>query len=183
MTIEATTFPKLNVLGTGVAALNPETAIQLITRWLSEETTNRYVSVVDVHCIMQSYRRPEVREAYNSADACMPDGMPLTWVGRSRGHRTMSRVYGPDLMLTLLEISSKSGLTNFFLGGADGVADDLKARMERRFLGLRVVGTYAPPFRTLNLDEKTSLVNTINGLRPDLVWVGLGAPKQDLFMA
>ncbi len=176
-------IPKINVLGTEVAAVNPEEATRLINGWLSQDETGRYVSVVDVHCIMQSYRRPEVRQAYNSADACMPDGMPLTWVGRLRGCRTMSRVYGPDLMLALLELASKSGQTNFFLGGAEGVADELRDRMERRFPGLSVVGTYSPPFRSLTPDEKTALVGEINSLRPDLLWVGLGAPKQDLFMA
>jgi len=178
-----TTPPKLNVLGTGVAALNPESALKLISGWLSEEKIGRYVSVVDVHCIMQSRRRPEVREAYNAADACMPDGMPLTWVGRSRGRSAMSRVYGPDLMLSVLEYAAKTGRTNFFLGGAVGVADELKVRMERRFPGLCIVGTYTPPFRSLTDHEKTTLVNRINVLHPDLVWVGLGAPKQDLFMA
>jgi N-acetylglucosaminyldiphosphoundecaprenol N-acetyl-beta-D-mannosaminyltransferase len=178
-----TTLPKLNVLGTAVAALNPDAALRLITSWLSEETTGRYVSVVDVHCIMQSHRRPEVRKAYNSANACMPDGMPLTWVGRSRGYHTMSRVYGPDLMLALLDFASRTGRTNFFLGGGAGVSDELKVRMEQRFPGLSVVGTYAPPFRPLTDEEKAALVKTINELRPDLVWVGLGAPKQDLFMA
>ncbi|PWB82118.1 MAG: glycosyltransferase, partial [Candidatus Methylomirabilota bacterium] len=178
-----TTLPKFNVLGTAVAALNPESAIQLISGWLSGETTCRYVSVVDVHCIMQSHRRFEVRAAYNLADACMPDGMPLTWVGRLRGHHSMDRVYGPDLMLALLERASRSCHTNFFLGGAPGVADELKVRMERRFPGLNVVGTYTPPFRPLTDEEREGLVRTINELRPDLVWVGLGAPKQDLFMA
>ena len=175
--------PKINVLGTGVDALNPAAAVRLIAGWLLEETTGRYVSVVDVHCIMQGHRRPEVRQAYNLADACMPDGMPLTWVGRSSGHPTMSRVYGPDLMLALLELASTSGFTNFFLGGAEGVAEELKVRTVRRFPGLSVVGTYTPPFRPLTAEEKCELVTMVNDLQPDLVWVGLGAPKQDLFMA
>jgi N-acetylglucosaminyldiphosphoundecaprenol N-acetyl-beta-D-mannosaminyltransferase len=95
----------------------------------------------------------------------------------------MSRVYGPDLMLAMLDVASRTGRTSYFLGGADGVAEELRVRMERRFPGLSVVGTYTPPFRSLTADERTTLVNTINDLRPDLVWVGLGAPKQDLFMA
>lgn len=178
-----TAFEKLNVLGTQIAVVNPEAARRLIAGWLSENTTGRYVSLVDVHCIMQSYRRPEVRRAYNSADACLPDGMPLTWVGRSRGHRTMSRVYGPDLMLAMLEHSSTTRWTNFFLGGAEGVADELKHKMVHRFPGLQVVGTYCPPFRPLTTEERAALVHRVNELRPDMVWVGLGAPKQDLFMA
>jgi N-acetylglucosaminyldiphosphoundecaprenol N-acetyl-beta-D-mannosaminyltransferase len=138
--------------------------------------------VVDVHCIVQAHRRPDVRQAYNSADACVPDGMPLTWVGRARGHRRIGRVYGPDLMIGLLEKSSQNGYTNFFLGGAEGVAADLKSMMERRFPGLQVVGTLCPPFRDLTDTETQDMISTVNAVRPDLLWVALGAPKQDLFI-
>jgi N-acetylglucosaminyldiphosphoundecaprenol N-acetyl-beta-D-mannosaminyltransferase len=173
----------LNVLGTKVAILNLERAAEMVAEWIDVGATGKYVCVTDVHCIMQSYRREEVRRAYNSADACVPDGMPLTWVGRRRGRPDIGRVYGPDLMLRLLEISRDRGYTNFFLGGAHGVADELKGTMEARFPGLQVVGTYCPPFRPLTIDEKSNLASTINGVRPDILWVGLGAPKQDLFMA
>jgi N-acetylglucosaminyldiphosphoundecaprenol N-acetyl-beta-D-mannosaminyltransferase len=174
---------RINVLGTQVAVLNIESAVRVISGWLGHSRRGRYVSTADVHCIMQSFRRAEVRRAFNSADICVPDGMPLSWVGWLRGHRSMNRVYGPDLMLRLLEISAASGYTNFFLGGAEGVADQLSRRMIDRFPDLRVVGTHCPPFRTLTPDEKRYLIRTVNEVRPDLVWVGLGAPKQDLFMA
>ena len=95
----------------------------------------------------------------------------------------MDRVYGPDLMLSLLAESQRNGFTNFFLGGAEGVADDLASRMVARFPGLQIVGTYCPPFRPLTDRERDDLVAMVNRARPDLVWVGLGAPKQDLFMA
>ena len=100
-----TNTPKINVLGTHVAAVNLDVAVRLLCEWLSDEAVGRYVCVTDVHCIMQSYRRLDVREAYRGADICVPDGMPLTWVGRLQGYGTMNRVYGPDLMLRMLEIS------------------------------------------------------------------------------
>ncbi len=175
--------PRINALGTRVAALNLDDAVRQIGDWLLEDTRGRYVCATDVHCIMESYRRPEVRRAYNAADLCVPDGMPLTWVGRLRGHRTMNRVYGPDLMLRVLSLAAERGCTNFFLGGGEGVAEELKRRMTLRFPGLEVVGTHCPPFRPLLPDEKGNLVQKINTLHPDLIWVGLGAPKQDLFMA
>jgi len=176
-------FREINVLGTNIAAINLDEATRTICDWLAADDRGRYVCVTDVNCIMQSYRRPDVRQAYLGADICVPDGMPLTWTGRLRGHRTMNRVYGPDLMLRLLEESAKNGFTNFFLGGAEGVADDLSTRMTRRFPGLRVVGTYCPPWRPLTEEERQGLIDEIDRLRPDLLWVGLGAPKQDLFMA
>jgi N-acetylglucosaminyldiphosphoundecaprenol N-acetyl-beta-D-mannosaminyltransferase len=175
--------PKINVLGTRVAAVNLDLAVGLLCQWLNDDVRGRYVCVTDVHCIMQSYRRRDVRDAYRSADICVPDGMPLTWVGRLRGQSAMNRVYGPDLMLRMLEISAQTGFTNFFLGGAEGVADDLKRRMTKRFPELDVVGTFCPPFRPLDPEERGEMVALINGLKPDLLWIGLGAPKQDLFMA
>ncbi len=174
---------RMNVLGTPVGALNMDSAVDLITGWLEEDARCRYVCVTDVHCVMQAHARPEVREAYKRAAVCVPDGMPLTWVGRLRGNREMNRVYGPDLMLRLLALAPQRGYRNVFLGGASGVADELKNAMIRRFPGLQVVGTHSPPYRALSSEEKQDLVEALNHLRPDLIWVGLGAPKQDLFMA
>ena len=176
-------IPQIDVLGTKVAAIDLEIASGVIVEWLNSRDTSRYVCVTDVHCIMQGSRRRDVRDAYRNAAICVPDGMPLTWVGRLRGYRSMNRVYGPDLMLSLLGKSVASGFTNFFLGGAEGVADDLAAKMRERFPGLEVVGTYCPPWRPLTDLEKSDLITMINDVKPDLLWVGLGAPKQDLFMA
>jgi N-acetylglucosaminyldiphosphoundecaprenol N-acetyl-beta-D-mannosaminyltransferase len=107
----------------------------------------------------------------------------MTWIGRYRGHRNMRRVYGPDLMLKMLERSARQGYSNYFYGGADGVADDLARAMTARFPGLQVVGTHCPPFRSLTEDEKHALISEIDRLRPDLMWVGLSTPKQEMFMS
>ncbi len=172
----------MNVLGTEVTITNLPHAADTVCSWIDGDDARRFMCVVDVHCIVQAHRRPEVRHAYNTSDACVPDGMPLTWVGRRRGHKEIGRVYGPDLMLTLLGRSADTGYRNFFLGGNEGVADDLKRRMEERFPGLHVVGTLCPPFRELSDAEKDEMVAEVNATRPDLLWVALGAPKQDLFM-
>lgn len=174
--------PRINVVGTTVDALNLDEAVERIRQWLHDEQVGRYVCVTDVHCIMQSYRRADVRNAYNGASLCVPDGMPLTWVGRALGQRTIGRVYGPDLMLRLLEVSAREGHTNFFYGGAEGVAEELKRLMTTRFPNLKVVGTYCPPFRPLTHEERREITSTVNALNPDLLWIGLGAPKQELFM-
>jgi N-acetylglucosaminyldiphosphoundecaprenol N-acetyl-beta-D-mannosaminyltransferase len=173
----------VGILGTNVAAVNLDTVADQISKWLSEPGYGRYVCVTDVHCIMQSHRRDDVRRAYAGADLCVPDGMPLTWTGHLRGYKAMGRVYGPDLMLRMLEESAVAGFSNFFLGGAEGVAEDLRRRMTERFPGLQVVGTFCPPWRPLSDLERRELVERIDAVRPDLLWIGLGAPKQDLFMA
>lgn len=174
--------PRINVLGTAIDALNLDQAVDEICRWMGDESTGRYVCVTDVHCIMQSYRRPDVRRAYNSASLCVPDGMPLTWVGKALGQKTMGRVYGPDLMLRLLEASAENSYTNFLYGGAEGIAEELERRLTEFFPGLKIVGTYSPPFRPLTEQEKEELISIVNDRRPDFLWIGLGAPKQELFM-
>lgn len=179
----AESIPRVNVLGTGVSALNMDTAVEQIRDWLGGTATGRYVCVTGVHGVMESFRNPVVRRAHNSADACVPDGMPMTWVGRLRGHGGMDRVYGPDLMLALLALSARAGFTNYFYGGAEGVADELKTRMTSRFPGIQVIGTYCPPFRPLTAEEQQDLIAEIERLRPDLMWIGLSTPKQELFMA
>ena len=177
-----TNVPHVNVLGTRIAAFNLETAVDQIDEWVSQEETGRYVCVTGVHGVMESLRDPEVRRVHNSASACVPDGMPMTWVGRFHGYHDMDRVYGPDLMLSLLSLSAQKGYTSFFYGGAEGVADELTIRMMERFPSLTVVGTFCPPFRPLNAEERSQVIANINRLQPDLLWVGLSTPKQERFM-
>jgi N-acetylglucosaminyldiphosphoundecaprenol N-acetyl-beta-D-mannosaminyltransferase len=95
----------------------------------------------------------------------------------------MDRVYGPDLMFWICEFTRDKPYTHFFYGGAEGVAQELKGRLEKKFPGLKVVGTYTPPFRPLTAAEETELANTIRSLKPDIIWVGLSTPKQEKFMA
>ena len=172
----------VNVLGTRIAPFNLETAVEQIDRWLSVEETGRYVCVTGVHGVMEGLRDPEIRRVHNTADACVPDGMPMTWVGHVRGHHDMDRVYGPDLMLSVLALAAQKGYTSYFYGGNEGIADELKARMTEKFPGLRVVGTYCPPFRTLTEEERAHVITEVNRLAPDLLWVGLSTPKQEIFM-
>ena len=124
-----------------------------------------------------------MRDIHNRALLCTPDGMPMVWMGKLHGHREMDRVYGPDLMLNLCDHSRAEGFTHFFYGGNPGVADELRRTLETRFPGLRVAGTYCPPFRSLDDAERAELQARVAALRPDFFWVGLSTPKQERFMA
>src|SRR5436190_20409989 len=99
---------------------------------------------------MEAWDDQAVRSILNGAFLCTPDGMPMVWMGWCQGHSTMGRVYGPDFMLDVCEASVGRGYRHFFYGGSQGVAEDLKQKLTVRFPGLRVVGTYEPPFRPLN---------------------------------
>jgi len=173
----------LNVLGTAIGAVNLDAATDLFATWLRSGQRGGYVCVTGVHGVMEGLRDPELRGIHNRATLCVPDGMPLTWLGRIRGFKQMDRVYGPDLMLRMIELAARDGYSNYFHGGQEGVAEALKAAMELRFSGLRVVGTSSPPFRTLSEEEDRRIVDEINRLQPDMLWVGLSTPKQERQMA
>jgi N-acetylglucosaminyldiphosphoundecaprenol N-acetyl-beta-D-mannosaminyltransferase len=123
------------------------------------------------------------RGILNGAWLNAPDGMPMVWMGRSQGFGDMRRVYGPDLMLRVCEATAGTDFTHFFYGGAPGVAEELKKALQQRFPGLKVAGCYTPPFRPLTVEEEAELRQRFEELKPDVVWVGLSTPKQEIFMS
>jgi N-acetylglucosaminyldiphosphoundecaprenol N-acetyl-beta-D-mannosaminyltransferase len=133
------------------------------------------------HTLVEAQENEQLRDALSSG-LTQPDGMPLVWLGRAGG-RHVERVCGPDFMPALIERGIEAGRTHFFYGGAPGVPEALAARLLDRYPGLRVAGTYSPPFRPLSADEEEAIVARINAAVPDYVWVGLGTPKQDLWLA
>jgi N-acetylglucosaminyldiphosphoundecaprenol N-acetyl-beta-D-mannosaminyltransferase len=176
------TIPRCNVLGVGVSAINPAVAVETIESWIAGRQS-QYVCITGVHGVMESLRNPEIQRIHNEAGLVTPDGMPLVWVSRLRGFAGVDRVYGPDLMLDLCASSPVKGYRHFLYGGREGVADRLAASLRGRFPGLEVVGTYCPPFRPLTEEEDARVVDQVNGSRADIVWVGLGTPKQECWMA
>lgn len=174
--------PRVNVLGVGISAINLETATSTLAACL-EAGKRGYVCVTGVHGVIESQYDPELRKIHNRSLLTTPDGMPMVWMGKLAGQGTMDRVYGPDLMECIMAWSAKSGATHFFYGGNTGVADLLKERLEQRFPGLRVAGTYTPPFGPLPEKEESELRARLEVLQPDFFWVGLSTPKQERFMA
>ncbi|HEX7490433.1 MAG TPA: WecB/TagA/CpsF family glycosyltransferase [Candidatus Limnocylindrales bacterium] len=135
----------------------------------------------NAHSMVEANQNPKLRAAMN-ADVVEPDGMPLVLIARKHGFKA-ERVCGPDFMPALIQRGVPLGRTHFFLGGEPGVPEELARRLGEAYPGLRVAGTMSPPFRDLTPDEDASLVAEINAAKPDYVWVGLGAPKQDLWVA
>ncbi len=174
--------PRANVLGVGISATSMQDAVLLSEKLLSEGSKG-YVCVTGVHGVMESRRDQEFRRILNGAFLCTPDGMPTVWVGRLQGHRGMRRVYGPDYMLELCRQSVAQGRRHFLYGGNQGVAEQLRLRLERLIPGIEIAGTYTPPFRPLTASEEGELIDLVNRIRPDIMWVGLSTPKQERFMA
>ncbi|MGB9598175.1 MAG: WecB/TagA/CpsF family glycosyltransferase, partial [Candidatus Poribacteria bacterium] len=118
----------------------------------------------------------------NSADIATPDGMSIVLASKMLGHREVKQVTGTDLMLAFSELSSEKGYTHFYYGGTAGVPEILAEKMIERFPKLKIVGTYSPPFRTLTEVEDKAVIEMINSTKPDVVWIGLGMPKQELWI-
>jgi N-acetylglucosaminyldiphosphoundecaprenol N-acetyl-beta-D-mannosaminyltransferase len=143
------------------------------------------VTAAAVHLVMVAREDPETRAALLRDDVlAVPDGQPLAWALQALGHRDASRVYGPALMAAYLERSVASGVRHFLYGGQnEGALVQLTLELRRRFPGVRIVGGYAPPFRPLTAEEEDRVVEDVRRSRADVVWVGIGQPKQEKWMA
>ncbi len=173
---------RTSVLGVNVSLVDIPSAVLRLDHWIRREAPN-YVCVTGVHGVMESQRDAELRDIHNRAGMVVPDGMPLVWIAKHRGHRFVDRVYGPDLMLAVCSASETRGYRHFLYGGADGVPELLRDRLVQRYPKLQVVGTYSPPFRPMTPAEDQEIVERISATRPDIVWVGLSTPKQERWMA
>ncbi|MBI5690666.1 MAG: WecB/TagA/CpsF family glycosyltransferase [Verrucomicrobia bacterium] len=170
--------PRYNVIGFGISALTFGQARELIVAQRGR-VRRGYVCLGTVHSLIAAGDEPGLRRIFNTSWLTTPDGMPLVWLGP----RGVERVYGPDLLLAVCATGRAVGLRHYFYGGAPGVATELAARLVARFPGLEIVGTHTPPFRPLEPAEFTAWRAEIARLRPDVIWVGLGSPKQERFMA
>jgi N-acetylglucosaminyldiphosphoundecaprenol N-acetyl-beta-D-mannosaminyltransferase len=144
---------------------------------------NGYVTLVNPHSVMMCRRDEQMRDATKGADLILPDGIGIVLAARLLGHGKQYRVTGPALMLRLCDAGRAQGLRHYFYGGREGIADRLAAQLSEMYPGLVVAGTYCPPFRPMSVAEDEAVVAEINAARPDVVWVGIGAPKQEKWMA
>lgn len=175
-------LPRANVLGVGVHAVDMEMAVRESERLLAGQAKG-YVCLTGVHGVMEAQRDPALRAVLNGAFLCLPDGMPTVWVGRRQGHRQMQRVYGPDYMLEMCQRRRGCGYRHFLYGGAPGVVERLKTRLQLHMPWLQIVGTYTPPFGPLSREQEGELLESVALTKPDIFWVGLSTPKQERFMA
>jgi len=143
-----------------------------------------YICVAAVHTLMESREDAALRDAVERAAFTVPDGQPLVWALRALGHDIDARVYGPELMARAMERARRTGQRHYLYGGRDQSAlFQLTLRLRSRFPGVRIVGGYAPPFRPLSEAELDAVADEINRTGPDVVWVGIGVPKQEKWMA
>lgn len=178
---EAKQLRRANLLGVEIDALNMTLAISLIAERLRIGPKG-YVCAVSVHGVLEAMRNKAVADALAQAAIALPDGTPTVWVGRLQGCHLIDHVTGPTIMREIFSRTEFRGYSHFFYGGQPGVAEELAAALISQYPWVNVVGTYTPPFRELTADEESQLISRINHLKPDIVWVGISTPRQDLFM-
>jgi len=170
----------VNILGVRIAALDYQRAIDAVERFIGDGRTH-YACFSNVHVVTESQFDHQLKTAVNAADLALPDGMPLAWIANFEGHRLPGRVCGPEFMTRFCAATAGHGYRHYFFGGAPGVAEELAARLQHTYPGLTVVGAESPPFRPLSEDEELELAARLND-RVDVLWVGLGCPKQEKWM-
>jgi N-acetylglucosaminyldiphosphoundecaprenol N-acetyl-beta-D-mannosaminyltransferase len=174
--------PSRHILGVRVDATSYHHAVAETTRWGSLGES-RYVCVATVNNVIEAYDQPAYREVMDGADLVTPDGMPLVWALRLLGVGGATRVYGPDLTPMVCERAAALGIPVGFYGGAPEVLEDLTANLVRRYPELTIAYSYSPPFRPLTPDENLQVIDSINRSGARILFVGLGAPKQEQWMA
>lgn len=173
--------PVFTCCGVRIDALSPEGAMQR----LAESSYGRPLAVhlCNAYTLSLAQRNPAYRALLNRSDLNLADGQPVAWVGRRFGHRQLhSSVRGPSLMGDVIKQGQDKGLRHYFYGSTLEVCERLQREIERQFPAAKVVGVESPPFRALTTDEERALVRRIRHARPDIVWVGLGTPRQDQFV-
>lgn len=170
-----------NILGVNIAVTNMKSVIAYLTSNL-EALRGQYVCVSNVHTTVMAYNDVTYQRIQNSAVLAIPDGKPLSLISKLRGYKEAQRVAGPDLMPEILRKSEKEGYRHYFYGSTEKTLESLEKNLRERYPDLNIVGTYSPPFRKLSEEEDEKITEMINSAKPDFVWVGLGAPKQERWM-
>lgn len=180
--VDRSQIPTCNILGVNIAAINMEFLLNFIEDNI-EELSGDYITVANVHTTVTAYEDENYRKIQNGAIMAIPDGGPLSTVGRKRGGENMERTTGPSLMGEIFNISAEKGYSHYFYGSTEETLAQLQEKLKEKYPGINIAGAYSPPFRKLSEEEDTEIIKNINNANPDFLWIGLGAPKQEIWMA
>lgn len=171
-----------NVIGAPIDVLNWDQAVSRISHW-SQMHDSRVVCICNAHSVVTARQDPEFAQAIRKADMATPDGAPVAWLLRKLGAKSQQRINGPDLMLKYCAHAANAGESIYLYGASEATLEKLVMALTERFPSLKIAGTYSPPFRPLTEEEDASITETINKSGAGVVWVSLGCPKQEKWMA
>lgn len=170
--------PRIEILGVRVSDINIPGAVEIINGWVRAQYKT-YVCVAPVSTLVDCQKDQRYKSVVNAAGMVTPDGMPVVWLGRAHGSRKIGRTYGPDLLTAVCQVR---GLRHFFYGGQGSTLEKLEQRLKVMNPRLNTVGKYAPGYFPSVREESAEVIEAINRASPDILWIGLGSPKQDLWM-
>jgi N-acetylglucosaminyldiphosphoundecaprenol N-acetyl-beta-D-mannosaminyltransferase len=173
----------MNMLGINMDCVSYQEMDAVFDRWLADKEAKAHsLALINVNCCVSALFDRKLRDIYNSADIVGIDSMPFLKWARIFYKGDADRLYAPDIMLHVSKHAKEKGYTFFIYGGYPGAPDKIEAYLKERFEGIKVVGKYSPPFRPLTERENESICHMINEAQPDFLWLGLGSPKQDLWI-
>lgn len=180
--VDKSLIPTCKILGVNVAAIDMQWLLDFTDKNI-KDLSGDYMCASNVHTTVTSWEDKEYCAVQNNGIMSIPDGGPLSVVGQKRGHKQMQRTAGPSYMEEILKKSVEKGYRHYFYGSTEETLEKLKKQLLETYPGIEIAGMYSPPFRPLTEDEDRAIIEEINEARPDFVWVGLGAPKQEKWMA
>ena len=180
--VDKSQIPVCNILGVNIAAIDMEWLLDFTNKHI-KELSGDYMCVSNVHTTVTAFEDGDYRAVQNGGIMAIPDGGPLSTVGQKRGFKNMKRTTGPSYMGEILKISAQKGYRHYFYGSTEKTLEKLSQALQHDYPGIQIAGMFSPPFRPLTEEENRLVVERINETRPDFVWIGLGAPKQERWMA
>ncbi len=175
-------IPTCNIMGVDIAAIDMKWLVEYLISNI-KNLSGDYLCVSNVHTTVTAYEDQEYRKIQNGGIMAIPDGGPLSSIGRKHGFNNMKRTTGPSLMGEIFKISVLNGYQHYFYGSTDETLEKLHSALNEAYPGIQIAGMYSPPFRPMSEEEDKAVVDKINEVNPDFIWVGLGAPKQEKWMA
>ena len=181
-TVDRSAIPTVNILGVEIADINMPWLLRF-TEENIHQLGGDYICVANVHTTVKAFGDAAYLAIQNGGILAIPDGGPLSSVGRKRGATQMARTTGPDYMGEILKVSAEKGYRHYFYGSTPETIERLVNNICTQYPGITVVGKYSPPFRPMTEEEDNEITEQINRTQPDFIWIGLGAPKQENWMA
>lgn len=180
--VDKSQIPTYNVMGVHIAAINMEWLLEYLDENI-DDLHGDYICVSNVHTTVTAFENPTYRAIQNNGLMAIPDGGPLATIGRKRGFKNIRRTTGPSLMEEVFKASEEKGYRHYFYGSTEETLELLEKRLNKEYPKLQIAGMYSPPFRPLTEKEDEEVIKKINTSKADFVWIGLGAPKQEKWMA
>ena len=181
--ISTSAEPSVHILGSRVHLVSATKTVDYIEQWISmRDALCRQVIVTGFHGLLEAHKNPGIHAILNGAELWVPDGIAPVWLARIRGYRNTVRTPGAEIMLEFLKRAEAKRYSSYFYGDTEQTLTALRETVTRNYPGHRIAGACSPPFRPLTQPEEAEIVERINAARPDVLWVALGMPKQDIWI-